>query len=86
MSTAEDPERPPPDRPPPYRAPSDRPPTGPGGAAPRRNRLLIAGVVLGAVVLVIAFMLLVSQCGTGDDSEIYGATSVAGTAGVSVVQ
>lgn len=38
----------------------------------RRSRALIVGTVLGVAVFLIAFMLLVSQCGTGDDSEIYG--------------
>ena len=39
-----------------------------------RSRALIGGTVLGAALFVIAFMLLVSQCGTGDDGgEIYGA-------------
>jgi len=71
MSTTDDPDQPPPDRP---------------TVDPKRGRLLIAGVVLGAVVFVIGFMLLVSQCGTGSDDEIYGGGAVAPPAGVSVVQ
>jgi hypothetical protein len=62
MSTADDPGRPP---------RSDRP-----SIDPKRTRLLIAAVVLGAVVLVIAFMVLVSQCGAENDSEIVGAMHV----------
>jgi hypothetical protein len=57
MSTTDDPDQPPHDRP---------------TVDPKRSRQLIAGVVLGAVVFVIGFMLLVSQCGTGGDDEIYG--------------
>jgi hypothetical protein len=71
MSTTDDPDRPPPD-------------DGRGTADPKRSRLLIAGVVLGAVVFVITFMVLVSQCGTSDESEIYG--GAASPAEISVVQ
>jgi hypothetical protein len=40
----------------------------------RRSRALIVGTVLGVALFVIAFMLLVSRCGTGDDGgEVYGA-------------
>ncbi|SNR30839.1 hypothetical protein [Blastococcus mobilis] len=70
MSTADDPDRSP---------SADR--TG-----RKRGRLLIAGAVLGAVVLVLGFMLLVSQCGTGGDSEIYGRGAVPSSAGISLVQ
>lgn len=76
MSTAEDPDRPPPDQPPPDQRSS---------VAPGRARMLIALTVLGAVVLVIGFMLLVSQCGTDEDSEVVGAAA-APTAAVSGVQ
>lgn len=38
----------------------------------RRARAVIVGTVLGVTVLVIAFMLLVSRCGTGDGGEISG--------------
>jgi hypothetical protein len=41
-----------------------------------RSRVAIAAAVLGAVVLVIAFMVLVSQCGSSDDTEITGARAV----------
>ena len=34
-----------------------------------RGRALIVGTIVGAAVLVIAFMLLVSQCGAGDDGD-----------------
>jgi hypothetical protein len=57
----------------------DRPPVRPSGKARTRTRAVIVGVTLGALVLVFGFMLLVSQCGTGDDSEIYGAGDVAVT-------
>jgi hypothetical protein len=70
MSTTDDPDQPP-----------DRPTVD-----PKRSRQLIAGVVLGAVVFVIGFMLLVSQCGTGDDDEIYGRGAVPSLARVSIVQ
>ncbi len=72
MSTADDPDRPPPD---------DR-----STAGQKRSRLLIAAVVLGAVILVIAFMVLVSQCGSGNDSEIYGRGTPPPPVGSSVVQ
>jgi hypothetical protein len=49
----------------------DRPPEPPR-LGRHRGRAVIVGVVLGAAALVIAFMVLVSQCGTGDESEIYG--------------
>jgi hypothetical protein len=72
MSTADDPERP--------------PSAGPPRPNPKRTRLLIAGVALAAVVLVITFMLLVSQCATDGDSEIYGSGGVAPSGDVSAVQ
>jgi hypothetical protein len=71
MSTAEDPER---------------PPAGRSSPDPRRPRLLIAGVVLGVVVFVIAFMLLVSQCGTDSETEIYGSAAGVATTATSAVQ
>jgi hypothetical protein len=40
-------------------------------------RTLIIGTVVGGIVLVVSFMLLVSQCGTGDAGEIYGSGQVA---------
>ena len=46
------------------------PPTTPAGG--RRGRALIVALVLGAAAFVIAFMLLVSQCGTDEDGSIYG--------------
>ncbi|MCW2740800.1 MAG: hypothetical protein JWR45_1222 [Blastococcus sp.] len=49
------------------RTPSDRPDLG-----RKRGRIVISGVIAGAVLLVFAFMLLVSRCG-GDGSEVYGA-------------
>ena len=61
-------------------------PERPPSPDPKRSRRLIVGVVLGAVVVVIAFMLLVSQCGTGNDSEIYGAGVVPPSAVSSAVQ
>ena len=39
-----------------------------------RSRALIVGTVLGVALFLIAFMLVVSRCGTGDDGgEVYGA-------------
>ena len=61
MSTTDEPDRPPPEE--------------PETIEPKRARLLIAGVVLGGVVLVLAVMLLVGQCASRDDSQIYGAAS-----------
>jgi hypothetical protein len=68
MSTADEP-------PPPRRDPEDRPvrPT----RSPKQMRTLIVGTIVGGIVLVVAFMLIVSQCGTGADGEIYGAGLVA---------
>jgi hypothetical protein len=68
MSTADEP-------PPARRDPDDRPvrPT----RSPKQMRTLIVGTIVGGIVLVVAFMLLVSQCGTGADGEIYGAGLVA---------
>ena len=48
-----------------------RPSGNAGEAARRRARVLIPLGILAAMAFVIAFMLLVSQCGTSDDSEIY---------------
>jgi hypothetical protein len=61
-------------------------PEGPPSADPKRSRRLIVGVALGAVVVVIAFMVLVSQCGTDNGSEIYGAGVVPPSAGSSAVR
>jgi hypothetical protein len=68
------------DQPPP--APRD-PEHRPAGSrrSPKQMRALIVGTVVGGIVLVVAFMLIVSQCGTGADGEIYGA----GQVGVSAV-
>jgi hypothetical protein len=49
----------------------DRPPSPERTGA--RSRIVIAAVALGVVVFVITFMVLVSQCGGDDDSQIYGA-------------
>ncbi len=38
---------------------------------PKRGRALLLGTFLGLIVLVFLFMTLVSQCGTGDDDEVY---------------
>jgi hypothetical protein len=60
---------------------ADEPPTGREGPENRpgrptrsvkQTRALLIGVLVGGIVLVVAFMLLVSQCGTGNDGGIYG--------------
>ncbi|MGY1653886.1 hypothetical protein [Geodermatophilus sp. SYSU D01119] len=38
---------------------------------PKRGRAMFLGTFLGLIVLVFAIILLVSQCGTGDDDEVY---------------
>ena len=38
---------------------------------PRRGRALLLGTFLGLIVFVFLFITLVSQCGTGDDDEVY---------------
>ncbi|MGY1668722.1 hypothetical protein ACI79O_22830 [Geodermatophilus sp. SYSU D00696] len=38
---------------------------------PRRGRAVFFGTFLALLVAVFAFILLVSQCGTGDDDEVY---------------
>jgi len=48
-----------------------RPSPGISDSGRKRGRLLIPGVILAAVLLVFAFMLLVSQCG-GDSGSVYG--------------
>jgi hypothetical protein len=53
-------------------------PTGrPTPEGRRRGRLLIPGVVIAAIVIVFAIILLVSQCGTDEEGDIYGAGSAA---------
>jgi len=49
------------------------PPPGEPARSGKRIRTLLIGVVVGGVLFVIAFMLLVSQCGTDDSGGIYGA-------------
>lgn len=49
----------------------DRPSQGVTQSGRRRGRLLIPGVIIAVVVIVFAFMLLVSQCG-GDSGSVYG--------------
>ncbi|SDC76206.1 hypothetical protein SAMN05660690_2446 [Geodermatophilus telluris] len=38
---------------------------------PKRGRALFFGTFAGLVVFVFLFIVLVSQCGTGDDDEVY---------------
>ena len=38
---------------------------------PQRGRAVLLGTFAGLIVLVFAIILLVSQCGTGDDDEVY---------------
>ncbi len=38
---------------------------------PKRGRALMLGVFFGLIVSVFLFITLVSQCGTGDDDEVY---------------
>jgi hypothetical protein len=38
---------------------------------PKRGRALLFGTFFGLIVLVFLFITLVSQCGTGDDDEVY---------------
>ena len=38
---------------------------------PKRGRAVLLGTFAGLIVMVFAIMLLVSQCGTGDDDEVY---------------
>ncbi len=38
---------------------------------PKRGRALMLGIFLGLIVFVFLFITLVSQCGTGDDDEVY---------------
>ena len=38
---------------------------------PRRGRAVLLGTFAGLIVMVFAIILLVSQCGTGDDDEVY---------------
>jgi hypothetical protein len=64
------------DEPPPARRDAENRPGRPT-RSPKQMRALIVGTILGGIVLVVAFMLIVSQCGTGADGEIYGAGLVA---------
>ncbi|MGY1730338.1 hypothetical protein ACI798_02365 [Geodermatophilus sp. SYSU D01045] len=52
---------------------------------PKRGRAVLLGTFLGLIVLVFAFILLVSQCGTGDDDEVYEDDPAGAPASVSVV-
>ncbi|GAB3197928.1 hypothetical protein GCM10027261_24200 [Geodermatophilus arenarius] len=52
---------------------------------PKRGRAMFFGTFLGLIVLVFAFILLVSQCGTGDDDEVYEDDPSGAPASVSVV-
>ena len=38
---------------------------------PKRGRALFLGTFLGLIVMVFAIILLVSQCGTDDEDEVY---------------
>ncbi len=38
---------------------------------PKRGRAVLLGTFAGLIVMVFAIILLVSQCGTGDDDEVY---------------
>jgi hypothetical protein len=49
----------------------DRPPANSTPAGRKRGRVLIPGVIIAAILIVFAFILLVSKCG-GDAGEIYG--------------
>lgn len=63
MSEAQDPNR---------RDERDRP-TGESSPAGRRaGRKFIPLAFVAGIVVVFLFMFLVSQCGTGDDGEVYG--------------
>ena len=64
------------DQPPPGRRDPENRPARPT-RSPNQTRALIVGTVVGGIVLVVAFMLIVSQCGTGADGQIYGAGQVA---------
>jgi len=64
------------DKPPPARRDPENRPVRPT-RSPRQMRALLVGVLVGGIVLVVAFMLLVSQCGTSEAGGIYGAGPVA---------
>lgn len=49
----------------------DRPPADTPAPGRKRGRILIPGIIVAAILIVFAFILLVSQCG-GDADEIYG--------------
>jgi hypothetical protein len=38
---------------------------------PKRGRAVLLGTFAGVIVFVFLFITLVSQCGTGDDDEVY---------------
>ena len=38
---------------------------------PKRGRAVLLGTFLGLIVMVFAIILLVSQCGTDDEDEVY---------------
>jgi hypothetical protein len=61
---------------------SEQPTGRPTPAGRRRGRLIIPGAVIAAIVIVFVFILLVSQCGTGDDGSIYGQPAGAAPASV----
>jgi hypothetical protein len=48
-----------------------RPSPGISDSGRKRGRILIPGVIIAAILIVFAFILLVSQCG-GDSGEVYG--------------
>jgi hypothetical protein len=48
-----------------------RPSPGISDSGRKRGRWLIPGVIVAVVLFLVAFMLLVSQCG-GDSGEVYG--------------
>jgi hypothetical protein len=48
-----------------------RPPADSPALGRKRGRIVISGVIVAAILIVFAFILLVSKCG-GDAGEIYG--------------
>ena len=63
------------DQPPPGRRDPENRPARPT-RTPKQMRALIVGTVVGGIVLVVAFMLIVSQCAPGADGQIDGAGQV----------
>jgi hypothetical protein len=49
-----------------------RTPSGRPAKSARRARILIFALIILAILAIFAFILLVSQAGTDDDSDIYG--------------